>query len=167
MTTYFNSLVSEYCNKGIITDTNLMLAYIVGIYDPDYISQFKRTDKYADDFESIHFVVDCFRKKIVTCHILAELSNLSMEIPDHRLATYFSFFIEALREANEKHLDKDDILNHYLLPKIGITDLGIIEAAKRYKYLVFTDDFRLAGYAKSMDLDVLNLNYIRTVEWKG
>jgi len=166
MTNQWNLLLSEYCNKGIITDTNLMLVYIVGIYDRDYIPRFKRTDIYTDDFENIHSVLNCFRKKIVTCHILAELSNFSMQIHNHRLANYFSFFVQALREADEEHLDKDSILDHCLLPKIGVTDLGIIEAAKRYECLIFTDDFPLAGYAQKMHLGVLNLNHIRTIEWK-
>jgi len=166
MIDYISYLIYKYCRRGIIIDTNLMLVYIVGIYDPDYISQFKRTNKYdIEDFKYIHSVLSYFRKHITTPHIITELSNLSMKIQDNRLVAYFSVFEKLLKEMDEEYINKDEVLGLPLLPKLGITDLTIIEAAKRFKYLVFTDDFRATGYMRNMRIDVLNLNDIRTMQW--
>ncbi len=167
MTDYISCLIYKYCRRGIIIDTNLMLVYIVGIYDPDYISRFKKTEKYGvEDFKCIHSVLSYFRKHIITTpHIITELSNLSMKIQNNRLVAYFSVFKKLLKEMDEEYINKDEVLGLPLLPKLGITDLTIIEAAKRFKYLVFTDDFRATGYMRNMRIDVLNLNNIRTVQW--
>jgi len=166
MINYINSLIAKYSPNGIIIDTNIMLVYIVGTYDIEYIADFKRTAKYcADDYKFICHVLPYFNKKVITTHILTELSNLSMQIQDNRLAGYFSAFRELLKEARENYINKDRILGLPLLPKLGVTDLAILEVVKKFKYLTFTDDFRMSGYIRSMGIDVLNLNDIRTVEW--
>ena len=47
---------------------------------------------------------------------------------------------------------------HFL--KFGFTDTGIVESAKG-KFLVLTDDFRLAGYLERREIDVVNFNHLR------
>ena len=166
MIEYPNSLIDKYRSKGIIIDTEVMLVYIVGSYDVNYISKFKKTDKYhPDDYKSISYVLSCFRKKIVTPHILAELSNLSFQARDEKREDYFKAFSGLLKRTSEDYIDKDTVLTLPLLSKIGVTDLGIIAAAKKFGYLIFTADRPLTGQAKKKDIDVLNLNDIRTVQW--
>lgn len=166
MIDYINALINKYSSNGIIIDTNIMLVYIVGTYDVKYIPDFKRTSKYcADDYRFVCSVLSCFNRKVITTHILAELSNLSMQIQDNRLVTYFNVFREFLEDIGENHISKDRILALPLLPKLGVTDLGILEIVKKFRYLTFTDDFRMSNYIRDMGIDVLNLNDIRTVEW--
>jgi len=166
MIEYLNSLIDKYRSKGIIIDTEIMLVYIVGSYDINYISKFKRTHpKYnPDDYKSISKVLSCFRKKIVTPHILAELSNLSFQAREEKREDYFKAFSGLLKRTSEDYIDKDTVLTLPLLSKIGVTDLGIIEAAKKFDYLVFTDDFPMTGLARKKGIDVLNLNDIRAVQ---
>ena len=46
-------------------------------------------------------------------------------------------------------------------PRFGLTDTAILRAARR-EYLVLTDDFRLAQYLGSRNIDVINFNHLRT-----
>lgn len=48
--------------------------------------------------------------------------------------------------------------------KFGLTDYGILNLA-RDKYLVLTDDFKLANYLQSVGIDTINFNNIRTWRW--
>ena len=167
---YTTYLVDKYWRKGIIIDTNLMLVYIVGMYNPNYVGQFHKTEDYCrEDYDYIYSVLSHFSKVIITPHILAELSNLSPKIQDNKqdkkLLEYFNVFKDVLERTSERYIKKDDILNFPLLPKFGITDLAIIEAAKRYNYLVFTNDSSMVGCMRNMDMEVLYLNDIRTALW--
>ncbi len=51
-------------------------------------------------------------------------------------------------------------------PKFGLTDTGIVHSA-RGRFLVLTDDFRLAGYLQRQGIDVVNFNYLRTAYLLG
>jgi len=163
---YVSYLIRRYCSRGIIIDTNVMLVYIVGIYDPNYLPNFKRTSGYdIEIFEYIHLVLSQFRKHIITPHILTELSNLSMNIQDNRLAEYFSVFKRILEATEEEYINRDNILHSDLLPKLGVTDLAVIEAAEKYKCLVFTDDRFATQHMRHKNIPVLNLKEIRTALW--
>ncbi len=48
--------------------------------------------------------------------------------------------------------------------KYGLTDCGIVTLAKN-KYLVLTDDFKLANYLQKVGIDTINFNNIRTYGW--
>jgi len=170
MIDYTTYVVDKYCRKGIIVDTNVMLVYIVGIYGHNYLPKFKRTRGYDREvFEYIYSVLAQFRRHIITPHILTELSNLSPKIrdnkQDNKLAAYFTVFKDVLERASERYINKDNILNSTLLPKLGVTDLTIIEAAEKYKCLVFTDDGPATGCMRHKGIEVLNLKEIRTALW--
>jgi uncharacterized protein YacL len=53
--------------------------------------------------------------------------------------------------------------NENAFPKLGLTDTAIFRAATG-KFLVLTDDFRLAQYLSSQNVDVVNFNHLRTFD---
>lgn len=166
MRKYIEFLAYKHHSNGVIIDTNIMLVYIVGHYDINYISQFERTKDYcADDYKNMDYVLSHFGKKVITTHILAELSNLSKQAWKDKKLDYFNVFGKLLEKTNEHCINKDILLNLPLLPKLGVTDLGIIEAAKEFGCLIFTDDFPMSGYASKQGIDVLNFNHIRGQQW--
>ena len=167
MIDYTTYVVDKYRRKGIIIDTNVMLVYIVGIYDHNYLPKFNKTRGYDREvFEYIYSVLAQFRRHIITPHILTELSNLSPKIRDNKqgkkIAVYFDVFRRVLERTNEEYINKGQVLNSTLLPKLGITDLTIVEAAEKYKCLVFTDDGPATGYMRHKGIEVLYLKEIRT-----
>ena len=75
---YFNEIFSNYRNKGILIDSNLLLLYFIGKYNKTLIQRFKRTQKYVtEDYELLTAVIKDFTKIITTPNILTEVSNLS------------------------------------------------------------------------------------------
>lgn len=63
---------------GIVLDTNLLLLYCVGLYDPFVISRFtERLSRYTvDDFRLLIRFTRLFKKIIVTPNVLTEVVNL-------------------------------------------------------------------------------------------
>lgn len=163
---YFHYLVSKYLNKGIILDTNLLLLYLIGLFNPALIQKFKRTDKYSnEDFVITGNFVSKFNHVIITPHILAELSSLSKDLPDTYLYSYFEVVIKTLSPYTERNISKDIIFQNPLLSRIGVTDVAIHQLSSDTAYLVFTDDMRLTSFLQNSGVDVINLNHIRTILW--
>ena len=164
--TFLDALVLNCASHGLLVDTNVLLMYLVGSYDPGYIGLFKRTQQYStEDFQIVRGLAHRFRRLVTTPHILSELTNLSRGVHEPRLSKYFRCLIGVLRRAHEVHVHKDVLLSHARLPRFGFTDLSILEAAKRSKYLVLTDDFAAAGILRAERCDVINLNHLRQLYW--
>ncbi len=51
---------------------------------------------------------------------------------------------------------------HRYFTKCGVTDCTIMQTVRK-KYLVVTDDFRLAQIMSQLDIDVINFNHVRSV----
>ena len=47
----------------------------------------------------------------------------------------------------------------------GVGNNTIIEAAKKFGCLIFTDDFPMSGYARKQGIDVLHFTHIRGLRW--
>ena len=165
MGTYVGYCVEKYSSKGVVVDTDLLILYIIGSCSPDYISKFNRTYQYTiEDFQIINNLLQLFKSIIITPQILSELSNLTFKKVS-KFNKYFATVVNLLRDANERYIHKDDMLLISCLPKVGFTDLSIIEAAKNNKLLVLTDDFRLTNFLVDAKCDFINLNHIRTELW--
>ena len=155
--------------KGIIVDSNIMLLFLVGCYDINYINVFKRTMKYT--IEEYYFIRDLltiyyYKNKVYTSpHILTELSNLSLNIKGNRINKYFDCFIKIFNDVCEIYIEKNKIIEFKELPKFGITDIGIFKIAKEQDLLVLTDDFRLSSYLLDNCINVLNLRNISPHLW--
>ena len=164
-------LLAKYAQKGILVDTNVLLLYLVGILDTSLIARFKRTQNrgYTEqDFRLVQNLLSLFRQVVTTPQILAELSNLSMQMKDPLLTRYFKHAVCVFRGMREEYVDKDTVLASErlaLLPQIGYTDLTMIEAARKSGYLVLTDDFKAAAFLQNANCDVINLNQIRGMLW--
>ena len=164
-------LLSKHQSNGLLIDTNVLLLYFVGLYDPEFVSQFKNTRNHgytADDVTFLRRLVALFRRIVTTPHILAELSNLSMQIKDPRRKDYFKRLAAELRAFHEEFISKDTILDSpqfAWLPSLGFTDMSVIVAAARHGYLVLTDDLKASAYLRKLGRDVINLNEIRGERW--
>ncbi|MDQ3259015.1 MAG: hypothetical protein M3R15_34990 [Acidobacteriota bacterium] len=162
---YFDELLHRYRSKGILVDTNLLLLYFVGRYDPDRISRFKRTQSFSeDDFLLLASILAFFNKIVVTPNILTEVNSLSNQLPDDIKASYYSEFAQCLDVLEEHYISSSELArtNHFL--RFGLTDAGIVSLVQG-SYLVLTDDLKLASYLQRLDIDVINFNNIRSLNW--
>lgn len=162
---YNFNIESEY-SKGIIIDSNLLILLLVGIYDRNYIPNFKRTRNFTyKDFDILIEFIHKFKHLFITPHILTEVSNLSKQVQEYRLKEYFKHFADILNKMQEISINKNDILNNKYIEILGVTDIGIMEASENNDILFLTEDIVLSNIAESKKLKVINFNYIKDYFW--
>ncbi len=162
---YVTELIGRYKTKGLLIDTNLLLLYFIGMYDPDRIRRFKRTMAFTiDEFLLLARVFESFDKIITTPNILTEVSNFSGQLPRELHSFFFSNFSTCILTLEERYIESGAISTSAHFNKFGLTDSGIVETVKG-NYLVLTDDLALFGYLSNLGIDAINFNHIRTLAW--
>lgn len=158
-------LLAEYKGKGVLVDTNLLLLYFIGMHDLQRIQKFKRTMTFVvEDFYSLSGFFNLFSKVVTTPNILTEVSNLAGQLPEALKPSFYTLFAQQLALLEEHYAASAKLSSEKQFPKLGLTDCAIFDLS-RDRYLVLTDDFRLAGYLDSQGIDVINFNHIRTLNW--
>jgi rRNA-processing protein FCF1 len=168
---YIAGVVQKYKTKGIIVDTNLLILYIVGFYNIDYIERFARVKnkKYSkEDFGALARLISLFKVIFVTPQILAELSNLSFkneknrDFEDDNFNGYLVEVIRIITGAKENFSPKEKLMDIAQFCKFGFTDISILDLAQQERLPVITDDLRLHHLLINLGVDSLNMNTIRT-----
>lgn len=166
MTTDIPSLLSRYRQKGILVDTNILLLYFVGYINRDRISKFKRTAQFVpEDYDLLVRIVQFFQKIVTTPNILTEVNSLINQLGEPERSRCLMGFAQSLSILEESYLESQNVATAELFTKLGLTDCEIIQMAKQ-PYLILTDDLRLANYLQSMNIDIVNFNNIRVLNWQ-
>ena len=162
---YFESILQKYKNRGILVDTNLLLVYFLGSFNPKLIPNYKKTKSYTfEDFDVLSRFFKYFNRLLTTPNILTEVSNLSSALEDHIRQKYFKKFKSMITILNEKIVMSRRAAENKYFEKYGLTDAVIIELSKK-QYLVITDDYKLSSLLHSINIDVINFNHIRYYRW--
>jgi rRNA-processing protein FCF1 len=162
---YIQELVSRYKNKGLLVDTNLLLLYFVGAYDPDRIPKFKRTMAFTvDEFWLLASFLDAFEKLVTTPNVLTEVSNLSGQLAENLRSPFYSEFASRIPLLEEHYIPSASVSSLVHFNKFGLTDSGVVQLVKD-NYLVLTDDLSLVGYLHNRGIDAINFNHIRSLAW--
>ncbi|MEH2039813.1 PIN domain-containing protein [Nostoc sp.] len=163
------SLVRRYSQKGILIDTNILLLFLVGSVNQDRITKFNRTQQFIpEDYELLLAFIASFQKLVTTPNILTEVNSLANQLGEPERSQCFAIFAQFVKNVallDEYYVNSLDAVNTEKFIKFGLTDSGILTLSKG-KYLVLTDDFKLANYLQSVDIDVINFNNIRIFNWK-
>ncbi len=162
---YFIDLIGRYKAKGLLIDTNLLLLYFIGTYDPDRIPRFKRTMSFTvDEFLLLDAIFTNFDKVITTPNILTEISNLSGQLPGDLRPHFYNDFAKRIPKLEEQYTSSAKISSSGHFTKFGLTDSGIVDTVKG-NYLVLTSDLELFGYLQNLGIDAINFNHIRPLAW--
>lgn len=166
MNEYITTLIQKYKRLGILVDTNILLVYFVGLYSPELIPKFKRTEKFTmDDYGTIVTLLEFFDNRVTTPHILTEVSNFIGQLPSNTKFDCYGVFSKALAVLTEQYLPAQEIAaSGVVFSQFGLTDAGIALLVKD-KYLVLTDDLRASHNLANSGIDVLNFNHIRELNW--
>lgn len=160
-------LIRKYKSSGLLLDTNLFVLLVIGMIDKKGVTNNKRTSAYTqDDFEILLNFISQFSKIIVTPHIMAETSNL-VDVFNKKLKAAPFLIIKNLIEQqnfNEIDIPSIEIINSPGFFQYGLTDSGLVEVASN-KYLILTDDLKVANYAYARSADIINFNHIRDAVW--
>ncbi|MCY7376044.1 MAG: hypothetical protein LH472_08750 [Pyrinomonadaceae bacterium] len=164
MNGYYQKLLQNYAQKGLLVDTNILLLWIIGSVDRNFIEKFKRTaDRFtAADFDLIHQILGQFQIKVTTTSILTEVSNLMGQLKGKYKEDYFSAFAKVITLVDENLVKSSEICILPEFNKFGLTDSAITKIA-RDNYLVLTDDLPLYHYLSNLKIDVINFNHIRNL----
>ena len=158
-------LVERYCSRGVLVDTNILLLYFVGSYQPDLIPRFKRTDQFTvEDYYLLKSLLARFKSVFTVPNILTEVNSLSGQMPQPTKEQYFGQFAKQIELLDERYLASAAVSQVEEFPKLGLTDSVIMELA-RDKYLVLTDDSKLYRYLANDGIDVMSFNHIRDLSW--
>jgi hypothetical protein len=153
--------INTYKDKGLLIDTNLLLLLFVGLHSRKGIQRFKRTSQFTPgDFDCLAGVVRLFKQVVTTPNVLTEVSNLLGQLPEGAHFPVFQRFSLGIQHFQEQFLPSRELAQESCFPKFGLTDAGIVQSAKG-RFLVLTDDFRLAGYLERRGIDVINFNHLR------
>lgn len=161
---YFSNLLARYRTKGVLVDSNLLLLYFVGLYDPERIGTFKRTYSRGftvDDFDLLVKLLTHFSRVVTTPNILTEVSNLSNQLRGDEKAIYYSVFANRAVLLSERYTESKQTCALVQFKQFGLTDTGIVGLAKG-KYLVLTDDAPLVNCLQNLGTDVINFNHLKS-----
>lgn len=161
--------VFKYRPSGVILDTNVLLLLLIGHLDPKLIEKFSpTTGRYRkEDFDILKKVIGCFKSIIITPHIIAEISNISMREMDGRgLHAYFHSVINTLKSAEEQNVETKLLLDVgvKIISTFGFTDTAMLEISKREMVPLLTDDSRLFEYFSFEKVPVIKLRHIIAYE---
>ncbi|UCE36976.1 MAG: hypothetical protein JSW00_16010 [Thermoplasmata archaeon] len=151
------------CPKGnrarrpLFIYTSPLFLLLVGTYKKNLIKKFKRVKSYSvADFDIlIQFLA---RKRVfVTPGVLAEVSNMAMELKGDGFQKLVDTNIDALKRLGECYITKDVILETPEFKKLGITDTSIIIAAKKNKGEILTADHHLCSRCKTIGIPATHM----------
>lgn len=156
-----DELILKYRSLGVLLDTNILLLHLIGSLNRDYVASFKRTQTFAlEDFDTLQLFLGRFSIFSTTPNVMTEVSNLVDKIDEGRKEDFNALFAEHITLLREHYVETASISGNAYFSRVGVTDSGIIEAA-RNKYLVITDDWELTQQLATESIDVINFNHLR------
>jgi hypothetical protein len=162
MTETFPFVIQRYFNSGIVVDTNLLVLYVIGLYDLNLIQRHHKTKTYTkEDFLTLYDLLRNFKSILTTPNILTETSNLTETGDQNFKDSFFSKFGETLNGFAEKYSSSGELSNEKAFKKFGLADSSISKLALD-GHLILTDDLRLSSYLSGQGFPVINFNHIRT-----
>jgi hypothetical protein len=157
----FEEAAARYRSAGLLIDTNLLLLYVVGAYDPGSIPRHKRTDKFvAADYGLLLNIYERFERVVTTPHILTETNNLVGQAPEHLKRGIMRVFSVVAARLSEAYTPARVLAEEESFVRFGIADCAVLHEA-RGKHLVLTDDFRLSQVLQHQGTDAINFKQLR------
>jgi hypothetical protein len=154
-------LVRRYRQVGLLSDTNLLLLYLVGRDDVGLISRHKRTQTFtADDFDALMKLTNQFARLVTTPNILTEVVNLACQCGKEEKGRILATASELLGDLAEHYVESSSAASEPGFGRLGLTDVGIGKLAPG-RFLVLTDDLPLSAYLSTLRVDCINLNHLR------
>lgn len=161
MSAELGRLVAAYRQHGILVDTNILLLFFVGSYEPNWITKFKRTYQFNErDYQLLVSFLAAFERRITTPHILAEVSNLAGQLPHAVRYPFYQVYAALLDRLFEVHAAAAEIAQLPNFPRLALTDSGI-ELVARGRYLVLTDDAPFGGHLRGAGVDAITFAQLR------
>lgn len=156
----FSEYMSGASKRKLLLDTNLLILYLVGSYDPERISLEKHTNIFnKDDFHLLRAFLQNF-ELIVTPNILTELANLMDTLNKKTEMRLFAYLSTSIARWDESYIPSKDIHTPAFL-KFGLAD-SVIHKLAEQGVIIMTVDFPLYHYLSGLNLAAINFNHLRS-----
>ena len=160
------TLVAKYRKRGMLVDSNLLVAYVIGKLDIRFLSECRATKSFVpEDFDLLNNLFRRFDRLVTTPHILTEVSNLSGRLPQRLHREFRGAYALIVRGLLEQFQPAQMVVSNNDFISFGLADTAIRTTASG-KYLVLTDDMSLFGLLSKRGIDVINFNHLRTSMWR-
>lgn len=147
--------------SGILVDANLLLVYVIGCTDEEWVAKFERTRGYSiEDFRLLRDFIACFNRVLTTPNVVTEVNNLASRLSADRAHRFMRVFSEQIGVLDERFVPSAEASRQQYFGECGVTDSAIM-IASGHDVLVLTDDFRLYGILIDMGHACVNFNHIR------
>lgn len=166
MRSHVEQLLVEYRTDGILVDANLLLVYVVRVYDPKQIERFKHTNESTvDDFELPDRLLGHFRTVATTPPVLTEVSNFLGHLPNRPRRDCTELLRRLIPKLDDTHRASEELCEHPYFRESRLGDTGIADIAEG-NYLVVTDDLPLHHRLNNDERqDSINFNHPRAASW--
>lgn len=145
----------------VLPDTNLLLLWLVTLFDELWVPRFKRTQQFttADGRMSVRVLAQ-FPQVLNTPHVLAETSNLAGQLPDVVKQDCLRSLRQRVTMLDEHFVRAADAVNEADFPSLGLTDAGVLRLLGE-RTLLLSDDYRLVQIAGAGGFHAINFNHLR------
>ena len=158
------ALIEKHRAKGVLVDTNLLVLFLVGRVNRRRILNFKRTgDFIIEDYDLLVRLIVWFGKLIATPHVLSQVSDLT-DLTGNELTAIRELFKVLVENIEESYDTSQLLVGDPAFKRLGLTDAAIATVCSR-GVLVLTADAQLHFALQARDIDALNFNHIRALEW--
>lgn len=157
---------SQRRTRPVLVDSSPLLLLLVGSYERGLVERFKRTKKYSiNDFDLlVQFLAG--RRVIATPGVLAEVSNMAMQLPRSEFSRLVDRNIDALRQLGEIHVGKDMVIEAPEFKRVGATDTTLLLAARENDWEVLTSDHPLFSRCQKEGIEATHMEALQTRgEW--
>ncbi len=156
-----HDLLLKHSRTGVFFDMNLMVVFVIGSYNPEWLGKHRRTQAFdLAEYKLLLRLLERCERRLTTPNILTEVDNLSRQLPNNAHAEISRHFRNLVTNMFEVYDQSQQHLGGELHSKVGLTDAILIRHSA--DHLIITADFPLARRIESMGRDVVNFNHIRS-----
>ena len=158
---------SDWRNRYLLVDANILVLYVIGNLKPDLIAQHKRTSQFtAEDYQLLDGFLRQFKKIVTIPNVVTEVSNMVAQIGGQetvaRLRVVLGRIVEAL---DEQYVPSTQASKVEELRRLGLTDAAILLLAEQDRLLVLTDDRHLFAALQKKGVASINFHHLREAAW--
>lgn len=154
--------------QNVLVDTNLLILFTVGSYDPGLIEKHKRTQQFTtEDYRLLEDVLGSFRSVVTTPNVLTEVSNLVKQVGDPVAQKLQELLGSVIGKLEEQHVASNDCSSVAEFRRLGLADAAILRLAQdRGDLMVLTDDIHLYLALQKKGLKAVNFSHLREQAWQ-
>lgn len=151
--------------RRILLDSNLLVLYLVGSFDPALIGKHKRTRDYTpEDFVLLQAILATKTGLITTPNVMAEASNLVGQIGEPARRHVLTLLGQVCQNLEERYVESSRAAQSPCFVRLGITDSVLVDLCAE-GLLLLTVDLDLFLEAGRVGGRAVNFNHIRTAAW--